>query len=164
MQICALWALVISGCAPATDPCASAPDSAQASLAIGQGTVTSTFEPLEDHVPRELVMGEQGVAMFHRLALRAESMVPVETGRTREGWRLSVRTPDGEPLGTVWSPHLLREIPDGFEVVDVRVIPTVPPLQLWDTDVVLEATAEGRCGGRAEAQLTMRAVRVGGAR
>jgi hypothetical protein len=109
-------------------------------------------------------MGEQGVAMFHHLALRANHLAPRQTGRTTEGWTLSAQTPQGTPLGDVWSPHLCRAAADGFEVIDIRLVPTPPPLQIWDTDVVLTATADGQCGAHAEASLRIRAVRVGGVR
>lgn len=155
--------LFMAGCA-AGDPCASGLDSAQPNLTIGQATAGTQFVPVDPGGDRELVMGEQGVAMFHRLALRAEHLAPLQTGRTSVGWSLAAHSPAGVPLGEVWSPHLCRASPDGFEVVDIRLVPTPPPLTIWDTDIILQATAQGRCGGQAEAQVTVRAVRVGDAR
>ncbi len=158
--------LAFAGCS-ASDVCdpdsgvASTPDPALSALTIGQTTAAGQFEPLASRAERELVMGEQGVAMFHHIGLQAAHVMPVELGRTSDGWSLSAETPDGDPLGTVWSPHIVQAIPPaGFEVTEIRLVPTPPPLQIWDTDVVLKASVDGLCGGSAQAQVTVQAVRV----
>ena len=147
-------------CACTTDPCDEPPAPEDARLSVGVGTSGLDFEPLEPGQDYTLVMGEQGVAMFHRLALRADGVVPQATGRTDQGWSLSAETMDGAPLAKVRAPYECRATPEGFEVVGIRLIPEPPPLQVWDTDVILKGSVVGRCGATASVETRVKASRV----